>query len=193
MLHVGLCGLAGAGKSTVARLLVSEFGYVRRPFAYPLKAMVAALGVPPSILDGTREDKEVPLPALNGRTARYALQTLGTEWGRNLMGEDFWVKWWAAGAVQVSKSVADDVRFPNEAQAVRDLGGVVIRVDRDGAGSKTGADHASENIDAIPFDYVINNNGTMDDIISQLGSIISRFRIAEHKRLQLETATQPGR
>ena len=131
---VGLCGRAGSGKTTAAEALVAR-GFASISFAAPLKRMFAALDIAPSPRDDPRVWRETPHPLLCGNTPRQALQTLGTEWGRDCLGADFWVRIWAAEAANHAHVVADDVRFPNEAAAIRGAGGLVIRIDRAGAGS----------------------------------------------------------
>lgn len=169
---IGFCGPAGAGKSTAAERLVQRWRFNRVRFAGPLKAMMLALGLDPAQVDGDR--KEEPSPLLCGRTPRQAMQWLGTEWGRNLIGEGFWIAAWQAAVERVSPDlnslsqavrgvrlvVADDVRFANEAKAIRDRGGLVIRIERPGAGSASGGDHASERMDFVP-DRIIRNTGDL--------------------------------
>lgn len=67
---IGLTGFKGSGKSVVARHLTLRHQYIRRPFAYHLKAMMSALGVPAEILDGSNFDKATPLTVLGEHTAR---------------------------------------------------------------------------------------------------------------------------
>lgn len=169
---IGICGPAGAGKSTAAERLVERWRFNRVRFAGPLKAMMLALGLDPAQVDGDR--KEEPSALLCGRTPRQAMQWLGTEWGRNLIGEGFWIAAWQAAVERVSPDlnslsqavrgvrliVADDVRFANEAKAIRDRGGLVIRIERPGAGSTSGAGHASERMDFVP-DRIIRNTGDL--------------------------------
>lgn len=161
---IGFCGPAGAGKSTAAEHLMRHWRFQRVRFAGPLKAMMLALGLDPAQVDGDR--KEEPSPLLCGRTPRQAMQWLGTEWGRNLIGPEFWISAWQA-AVERSPPgqpwtegpkliVADDVRFANEAKAIRDRGGIVVRIERPGAGSASGHAHASERMDFVP-DRIIRN------------------------------------
>lgn len=171
---VGFCGLAGAGKSTCAKILSREAGYVRRPFAYPLKAMVAALGIPPEVLDGPSAIKEQPSELFGGKSVREALQTLGTEWGRAQFGTDFWLNMWRHGASGLPRVVVEDVRFPNEAAAIADAGGYLIRVERPGSGSTVGAGHASERVDDLaPFvTHVLHNGGSVDDVRLQLRLVL---------------------
>lgn len=182
-LIIGLCGLAGSGKSTAARILTSEHTFVRKPFAYPLKAMVAALGVPASVLDGSTEGKSIPRVELAGHTVRHALQTLGTEWGRQHMGEDFWVKLWARGAVAIPRVVADDVRFENEAQTIKAMGGLIIKLTRSGSGlSGSAGAHASENIVRIPHDCAIANDGSPEELAEKLSDAVFGFEYAASDR-----------
>ncbi|MDE4059787.1 hypothetical protein [Phaeobacter gallaeciensis] len=125
---IGLCGAAGAGKSTVAAVL-AEYGYTRLRFADPLKSMLrtllAAAGVAEDEVERMVEGdlKELPHPALGGKSPRLAMQTLGTEWGRTHLGLDFWVNT-ARRQIRAilgrgGRVVVEDCRFPNEAEAIR--------------------------------------------------------------------------
>jgi hypothetical protein len=156
---VAFTGLAGSGKSTAARRLVEGHGYERIRFAGPLKAMLAALGCTPAEIDGDR--KEVPCDLLCGKTPRQAQQWLGTEWGRDMIGPDVWIRAWRAAVERTlpgSCIVVDDCRFPNEAAAIKALGGLIIHIDRPGAGAGA-AGHSSEG-QALPSDRQIANVGT---------------------------------
>jgi len=129
LIVIGFCGLAGAGKSTAAACLVRRRGYIRLPFAAPLKAMALAFGLCPQDMEGVA--KETPHAALCGRAPRQFLQALGTDFGRRLIGEDVWVGAWErevarrrslahwGGRRAPLGIVADDVRFANEAAAIR--------------------------------------------------------------------------
>lgn len=91
-------------------------------------------------------DKDATPDILCGKTVRYALQTLGTEWGRNLIGQEIWLQaarkhiaWLqASGAPGIT---CDDVRFDNEAELIQELGGVVIELVRP---DSVRMDHVSE-------------------------------------------------
>lgn len=140
---VAFTGLAGAGKSTAAAHLVEHHGFQRVRFAGPLKSMMAALGCTQEQIDGS--EKETPCDLLGGKTPRHAMQTLGTEWGRDLITPDLWIRAWQAAVAKVPAGVpvvVDDLRFPNEVEAVRAAGGVIVRIDRPGAG--TASTHVSE-------------------------------------------------
>lgn len=168
-LIVGLVGFKGVGKSAVAKHLCAEHGFTRRPFAFHLKAMAGALGIPTDILDGDDAMKSRPLDILGGKTTRYALQTLGTEWGRNFMGQDFWTNRWRSGLPACPRVVADDVRFPNEAEVILSLGGLIVRIEREGC---AGDGHASENPDAIHADVSISNNGSMEQLRKSVDELV---------------------
>lgn len=140
---VAFAAPAGGGKSTAARYLVESYGYTLVKFAAPLKSMMRMLGLTDEHIEGSL--KEVPCKLLCGKTPRWAMQTIGTEWGRDIIGADLWVNAWREMASDVldlgGRVACDDMRFANEESAVRELGGVVIRLD--GRGGIAG-DHVSE-------------------------------------------------
>lgn len=159
---IAIVGQAGAGKSTLAEILVREHHYTRIRFAEPWKRMLSVLGLTYAELDG--EFKTEPSPILQGRTPRYAMQTLGTEWGRNLIGENFWVDIWKSFAsLDIERGrrvVCDDCRFLNEAVAVKSLHGQIWRINRPGL--EASMNHQSETEMArIAFDRRFTNDGTI--------------------------------
>ena len=88
------------------------------------------------------------------------LQRFGTEVGRHMFGEDFWVDTAIDKIPDGSKVVFADVRFPNEANAIKSLGGEVWRINREGYGAAN--DHISEHaLDNYEFDHVISNDSTI--------------------------------
>lgn len=154
-LMLGITGLAGCGKSLAASALEDGQDFTRVSFAAPLKRMLLALGV-------SSHDKEACPPVLCGQTVRHALQTLGTEWGRQMIGSDIWVNAAMEHARHRLPVVFDDVRFENEARAIRQAGGKVIRILRPGTRQM---DHASEaGIPASLIDLTLENIGTAEDL-----------------------------
>ena len=128
---IGIAGPAQSGKSTLSGELrrIIEFRghrFVEQPFAGPLKRMLAAIGVDVSDLS-----KNAPVPFLDGQiTPRVMMQTLGTEWGRALM-PDLWLKVWEHELDRHAQVITvPDVRFDNEADLIRELGGVIVHVQR---------------------------------------------------------------
>lgn len=169
---VAFTGLAGSGKSTAALHLVNAHGWQRIRFAGPLKAMMHALGLSDREIDGDLKEQSCDL--LCGQTPRHAMQWLGTEWGRNLIGRDVWIRAWRAAVKRTlpgSCIVVDDCRFPNEAIAVAGLGGKLVRIDRTGAGVGA-AGHESES-HQLPADFTISNNGSIAEL---LGAVDYIFR-----------------
>lgn len=123
---IGILGAAKSGKSTTAQYLVKDYGYHSKPLAGPLKSMLAALGLSGIQLYGNQ--KEVPCDRLCGKTPRYAMQTLGTEW-RNMLGEALWTNIMEDSIKTVGEFdsdiciVIDDVRFEHEVEMIKRLGG----------------------------------------------------------------------
>jgi hypothetical protein len=161
---IGLCGDAGAGKDKLAEGIVQterEFEAARGrreidKFAKTLKILICMLVNEPITRWEEREWKESPHPLLEGKTPRYAAQTLGTEWGRDLIGENLWVNIAMRRASFYNRVIFTDVRYPNEADAIRKAGGVVVRVVREGVAPPDNAGHASESHKDI-HDAVVNN------------------------------------
>ncbi len=123
-----------AGKTTAARVLI-DAGYRRISFARPIKDMLVTFGLTEDELNDSVL-KETPHPLLGGQTPRWAMQSLGTEWGREMIWDDIWVN---LTRLRVQKLVADgegvvfdDCRFDNEAIALRAIGAVVVEVTRPG-------------------------------------------------------------
>lgn len=149
---VGLMGKIGSGKTTVAQILVNNFGFIKVSFADPLKQML----VNAKIL--TYDEAFVNKTPY----AREMLQKIGTNLIRNQIDKDFWVKkteylinkLCEKGA---EKIVIDDVRFPNEWDFIKRMGGIIIKiVDIENSNNN---DHESESyVDMLPFDYLIEND-----------------------------------
>lgn len=163
---VAFTGPLESGKTTCAKYLVSEFGYTRHRFAGPLKRMLRAIGLSEEQVDGGL--KEAPSEILCGKSTRWALQSLGTNWGRELIGEDLWIRAWKATLPQ-GLVVVDDLRFPNEAQTIRSKGGLIVRVVRPGA--DLDFSHESESHE-IPADVTVYNNGDIPYLLQQLDALM---------------------
>jgi hypothetical protein len=97
-------------------------------------------------------------------TPRVILQKLGTEGGRMAIHPNIWVNALFANFDEHCDWVVTDVRFLNEVQAIKDRGGIVIRVNRPGH-EGTGSHLSETALDGYRgFDYVINNDGTLEDL-----------------------------
>lgn len=165
---IGLCGRAGSGKSVAADAL-ERIGYQRVRFAAPLKDMLRAFfrscGLAEQEIERRIEGdlKETPDVLLGHKTPRYAMQTLGKEWGRDLICETLWSDAWRARAEQLVANgqsiVAEDVRFSTEVDEVRRLEGTVLEI-TGRVKSAVDATHATERFAGVVADLKVQNDGT---------------------------------
>lgn len=174
---IGMVGLRRSGKDTAAAALIKH-GYAGVKFAGALKAMLHAylhyIGISPEdserMIEG--ELKETPTVAFKNRTPRYAMQTLGTEWGRDLIHKNLWVNSTLRRAAMFDKAVITDARFQNEVQAIHDAGGVIIRVTRPGVSADS---HISEQETAsLKHDYEITNDSTIDALHAKMLALTNK-------------------
>ncbi|MFE0771997.1 hypothetical protein [Streptomyces sp. NPDC058861] len=179
---IGLAGAARSGKDTAAQALL-DLGWTRRAFADKVRDMLYAMN--PTLADeayfegttslayevdtyGWNEVKE------QHPEVRQMLQRLGTEGGRAILGESVWVdalfrdfESWDI------PTVITDVRFPNEAKAIRARGGLVVAVERPGQTLIHEAEHVSENaLAGFLFDDVIRNDGPVSRLHDRVMQLI---------------------
>jgi hypothetical protein len=166
---IGMSGWARAGKDTVADHLVANYGYTKMSFAEPMKRALVALN--PKIDYGNMRLNLSWLVDRGGweelkslsTEIRPLLQRFGTEVGREMFGENFWVDLAISQIPDGAKVVFADVRFPNEADAIRNLHGEVWRITRDGFGPAN--DHISEHaLDDYTFDQAIDNDSDLESL-----------------------------
>ncbi len=170
---IGICGKARVGKDTACEaILRMGGGSYRYSFADPLRAMVrAGFGVDAGDAYWQRH-KEDATPNFCGRSLRYALQTLGTEWGRERIHLDVWVRLAADElATRGPGMVIADVRFGNEAAWIRSAGGLLIHLTRPGAPAVH--QHASEaGVGREPGDPLIINDGCVEELYEAVHDVI---------------------
>ena len=190
---IAFIGVAGAGKTTAANHVVKigpkltpKVEMRRYNFATPIKQMITALlmscGVEQKIARQMTIDptlKGIPVPEVGGFTPRTLMQTLGTEWGREVMHEDFWITLALHKINTAIKKgygvVYDDLRFDNEANMVRALGGAVVGVrGRKAELDLTSAAHASENQYPEP-DFWIENDGPEEKLHAAVDEVIAKY------------------
>lgn len=165
---LGICGAAGSGKDTIGQWLVRRHGATIHKFADPLYAAISAItGMSVSELQDRRR-KECHLEWLPA-SPRRLLQTIGTEWGRDTIHPDIWIlaTFRRIDASESLWSVITDVRFDNEAEAIRSRGGYVWSVDRPRPAtlSRVEATHSSEaGVSPNLIDDQIANTGSIDDL-----------------------------
>jgi deoxynucleotide monophosphate kinase-like protein len=173
---IAFVGLRRSGKDTAALALVNQ-GWKLVKFADALKGMLRYyldyVGVHPEVIEELIEGsrKEEPNDNFCGKSCRWAMQSLGTEWGRNLIGDDLWVRATMSRAWQYQNTAISDCRFPNEAEAIHQNGGKIIRIERAGLIADS---HPSEaGIATLPYDFSLVNDGTVDELQQKVLQLIS--------------------
>ena len=139
---IGICGFIGSGKDTAANYLVGWHGFRRDSFAGALKDAVAhVFGWDRELLEGSTPESRVwreqvdpwwaerlGMPNL---TPRWVLQYWGTEVCRKSFHDDIWIAALENRLRQrTGHTVISDVRFPNEIQAIKNVGGRIIWIKR---------------------------------------------------------------
>lgn len=165
---VAFSGYARSGKDTAAAVLVEEGGWTRLAFADILRKCVLALDpwVYPNNIntdDPMLMSEVIKKWGWDGYKGsfysddvRRLLQRMGTEVGRNILGDDIWVDATLRDCREGVNYVITDCRFPNEALAVKEINGRVFRITMPGLGPVN--DHPSEtSLDDWKFDGTIMN------------------------------------
>ena len=144
---VGICGNIGAGKDAAADYLVAEHGYEKISMAYPLKEMVATMfNLDDRQVWGSQEEKAEyiehlpPDPEGNRWTGRRLLEFVGSDIFRSIWAE-VWVHAIRQELVGLGHHcpgvfpapvVIPDIRFDNERDLIKEFGGVLIRIEKEG-------------------------------------------------------------
>jgi hypothetical protein len=178
---IGLAGWARSGKDTIADYLVENHGYIKMSFAAPMKEAMYRLNPRITVNDVQNTALRIGIDiygwdGIKERSPdiRGLLQRFGTEVGREMFGQDFWVDAAIKEIPDGAKAVFSDVRFPNEADAIKKLNGKVWRVNRLGVGPAN--DHASEHaLNNYAFDEIIENSTTVDGLQSRVGALLNNL------------------
>ena len=203
---IGICGLIGSGKDTIADYLVRSHGFVQDSFAASLKDTLAAVfGWDRTMLEGRtgnsrtwREQVDtwwaarLSIPHL---TPRWAMQNLGTEVIREHFHQDIWTASVENKLRKINNNVViSDCRFPNEVAAIQAAGGVVVCVKR--GAEPDWVDLAVTNTDMMPqlypgvhaseyswagtkFDYIIDNNESLDMLYNRIKDLVQGLQHAK--------------
>ena len=178
---VAFVGEKGSGKDTAVEQLPLNNKEVVK-FAGPLKEMLRTLLREQFVDEDTIERmiegdlKELPTKYLGGKSPRHAMVTLGTEWGRECMAENLWTEIARNKVEHLEQSGVNvfitDCRFLNEAEAVKDMGGILVRITRPGCEAKPGAHVSETEMSRISVDHTINNSGTLPEFAYMTRSIL---------------------
>ena len=197
---VGFVGLIGSGKDTAADFLVNDFGFKRDSFANTLKDAVANIfHWDRELLQGQtaesrawREEvddwwaERLGIPHL---TPRWVLQFFGTDVCRDNFSNDIWVASLERKLMSSKDNIViSDVRFPNEIWAIKNAGGIIIRLQRDAlpywwqlarTGDAVKMDRLWPGVHASEWawvsqgeDFVVHNDGSIADLCESLHKVI---------------------
>ncbi len=164
---IGFIGKAGAGKDLALHLLREENpNWQKIAFADPLREICSiAFGLTPHEM-ADRELKEAPLTRWPNESPRHLLQTVGTNLFRHRW-ENVWIEAWkrrvaasASPCCVPADVIATDVRFNNEAETIKSIGGHLVRISRPSLISDD--IHPSEIImESIKADKEVVNDGSV--------------------------------
>jgi hypothetical protein len=194
---IGISGLIGSGKSTVANILINNYNFRRLSFADSLKDVVSTVFCwPRELLEGTTEESrkwreeidtwwanKLDIPNL---TPRWVLQYWGTDLCRNNFHQYIWIASMEKKLINLNNNnnyVLPDTRFPNEINLIKSLNGKAWLVKR--GNNPNWLTHYIE-LDVVPteihpsewlwaksdFDNVIENNSSLEDLRNKIGDLL---------------------
>ncbi len=192
---IGVTGLKRHGKDTTGDYLVKNHGYVKLAFAELLKqACKIIFGLTDQQLYGSEEDKE-RMDEYWKHSPREILQQVGTELFRETLpkvlpniSNDIWIRCIdkqirnliAAGHTKI---VITDMRFDNEIEYIKQIGGLTWKVIRpsllqnsnDSDGNKTKLHSSETRILDLPCDKVFLNDSTLNDLFEKIEQNIPQY------------------
>jgi hypothetical protein len=206
---IGISGKIGAGKDTVG-VIIRQLAITNNGADWDIRKFAGKLKIFASLLTGIsiekfedqefkktilgpewgKETKSNPLNAIEPfkditfvemMSVRDLLQKLGTEAMRDGLHQNVWVNALFADFKEDMHWVVTDMRFPNEYKAIKDKGGITIRVNRPGHGTSMtdlASAHPSETaLDGFEFDYTINNDADLEKLISLVREILEKENV----------------
>lgn len=177
---IGFTGKMGSGKSTAIQHLKDKYTVCNIKFAQPLYDIQEY---------AYRRIHDVYTRPADFVKDRKLLQFLGTEWGRGMVGDTVWVDLWKKeisnrgqynSLFEVDELITcDDIRFDNEAEAIKALGGILVRIESDKANQRIDTtsgivNHPSEQgISEKYIDFTIENNDSIKEFEAQIDLVYS--------------------
>ena len=187
---IGIVGLIGSGKDTVAERLVTHHGYKRDSFAKSLKDAVSSMfNWDRDMLEGnttsSRHWREQPDKFWSEKmgkevTPRLILQQFGTEVMRGQMYDGIWVDS-VIGRYKGENTVISDTRFQNEIKTIKAHGGIVVLVKREPIPTreemqKQGVHQSEWDWVGSNFDYIIDNTSSLEGLNANIDQFIYQLR-----------------
>lgn len=183
---IGIVGKKGSGKDTSADYLINKYNFIKKSFADPLKKACKELFLlSDEQLYGT--EKEMPDNRWYNCSPRTMLQYVGTDLLRNQLNVimpgldnnifiNHFKLWYNKEKNSNTYIVIPDVRFLNEVNIIKELNGIIIKIERNNNNDDM---HISEKeMEQITsFDYIINNNSTKDDLYKKIDLLIMELNI----------------
>lgn len=181
-LLIGLTGPIGAGKDTTALYLEEQYAFAVTAFAEPILDMLGAL-VEHVDVDGAwlveRALKALPMPVL-GRSYRELARSLGEHWGRNHLGQRWWIHIadhkWRQARDRGDNLVITDVRYANEAAWLRGNGGHLVGLQRDGCAFDPQAHESELQASELEPEHQLRNHSTRAHLYDQIDALMQTLR-----------------
>jgi hypothetical protein len=181
---LGICGKKRSGKDTAGEYLIEKYGYIRYAFGDPVKDICRVMFK--FTEDQLYGDKKEIVDQRWGITPRESFQKIGTDFGQQALHKiipgitgqvrtrQFWTKHFQLWVNEQLKNNPDiklvitDVRFKHEAKIIKEFGGSIIKIERDGLSKdKHISETELENVSAS----IVKNNGTLEDLYKKLDII----------------------
>ncbi len=173
----GITGAARSGKDCIGNYLMGlDTRYQHYSFAQPMKEMICTMLSKPKAWLNQHKDEVIPFL---DASPRKLLQTLGTDWGRDMIHKDIWLNLGQrfidnCESARIPGVVITDVRFENEAAMIRMNGGVICHVRREAAPEVRA--HVSEaGILHHPTDWAMHNDGTLPELYLKVDQLIAGY------------------
>lgn len=176
---IGITGKAGSGKDTLSDYLVNQ-GFIKLSFGSAVKDIVSIVtGWSRDFVEGTNEERHLretlKHPDYN-KTCRELMQFIGTDLFRKQLSDNIWVniiKNKIESDKINNKFVITDVRFDNEAQMIKSIGGYIIQINRQNIHK---LNHISENGITCDVDYIIENDGSKNELHDKINKFIINIK-----------------
>ena len=173
---IGITGKANAGKTTAANYIADKYDFRRVAFADPLKKGLAEFTGLPLRMFYDQNIKNIDIPEYNNTSLRYMMQFVGTECFRDNFGINFWVNRMLLEIENLDKEgvdniVIDDIRYQEESEMVKELGGYVIFITRPDENAIRSS-HRSEALD-VKYDYHVDNDGDLAKLFADVDTLIA--------------------